>query len=201
MTNQDRFNQTPHYAQATRSTPAPQQASASPGPTKASRALFSPDQYLVKIGQGLADDVFQTRNWERLRPYITDANSKDETTRKNGTAVMLGLAERSAHLLKICNDKGYVKLNGEIVTEQDIQYAFKTDLNRFMALLNSVTDTMARVTAAVPGLKIDQHRADEKPAAPVKVEVVGLPIRKTTTEILRDKAGDIATSIQVESDA
>ena len=34
-----------------------------------------------------------------------------------------------------------------------------------------------------------------------EVVITGMPIRKTTTEILRDKAGDIATSIQVESDA
>ena len=34
-----------------------------------------------------------------------------------------------------------------------------------------------------------------------RVEITGLPIRKTTTEILRDQSGDIATSIQIESDA
>ena len=31
--------------------------------------------------------------------------------------------------------------------------------------------------------------------------ITSLPIRKTTTEILRDKAGDIATSVQIETDA
>ena len=34
-----------------------------------------------------------------------------------------------------------------------------------------------------------------------EVAITSLPIRKTTTEILRDKAGDIATSVQVETDA
>ena len=34
-----------------------------------------------------------------------------------------------------------------------------------------------------------------------EVAITSLPIRKTTTEILRDEAGDIATSVQVESDA
>ena len=34
-----------------------------------------------------------------------------------------------------------------------------------------------------------------------EVVITGMPIRKTTTEILRDKAGDIATSVQVETDA
>ena len=34
-----------------------------------------------------------------------------------------------------------------------------------------------------------------------EVVITGMPIRKTTTEILRDKAGDIATSVQIEADA
>ena len=34
-----------------------------------------------------------------------------------------------------------------------------------------------------------------------EVAITSLPIRKTTTEILRDKAGDIATSVQIETDA
>ena len=34
-----------------------------------------------------------------------------------------------------------------------------------------------------------------------EVAITAMPIRKTTTEILRDQAGDIATSVQVESDA
>ena len=34
-----------------------------------------------------------------------------------------------------------------------------------------------------------------------RIEITGMPIRKTTTEILRDQAGDIATSVQVETDA
>jgi lambda family phage portal protein len=34
-----------------------------------------------------------------------------------------------------------------------------------------------------------------------EVAITALPIRKTTTEILRDQAGDIATSVQVETDA
>lgn len=34
-----------------------------------------------------------------------------------------------------------------------------------------------------------------------RIEITGMPIRKTTTEIMRDQAGDIVTSVQVESDA
>ena len=34
-----------------------------------------------------------------------------------------------------------------------------------------------------------------------EVAITSMPIRKTTTEILRDQAGDIATSVQVETDA
>ena len=34
-----------------------------------------------------------------------------------------------------------------------------------------------------------------------EVTITAMPIRKTTTTILRDQAGDIATSVQVESDA
>jgi hypothetical protein len=34
-----------------------------------------------------------------------------------------------------------------------------------------------------------------------EIVITGMPIRKTTTEILRDKAGDIATSVQIEVDA
>ena len=37
--------------------------------------------------------------------------------------------------------------------------------------------------------------------AQTEVAITSMPIRKTTTEILRDKAGDIATSVQIETDA
>ncbi len=190
--------QTPHYSASISS-----QASATPAPTK--RNLVTPDSDLVAAGSKMIDQVFNSRSWERLRLYYEHANSKDEAIRRNGVSVLFGVAMRAANLLNHFKDHGHVRFTGgDLITADDLIYSFKTDQSRFLAQLNTITSALARVMAEAPDMRLLDSSATkekEKPAAPLQIEIVGMPIRKTTTNILRDQAGDIATSVQVESDA
>lgn len=151
----------------------------------------------------MADQVINSRSWERLRPYFADANnSTDENIRRNGTAVLLGVAMRAAALLCALKERGTVRFSGsEMMTQEDVIYTFKTDQNRFYAALNGITDTLARTLEAVPGLKVEKTAPKDASPAPIPVVVVGLPERRTETEIERDAVGDIVSTVQVERDA
>lgn len=187
---------TPHYSPSISS-----QASATPAPAK--RNLVTPDGDLVAAGSKMIDQVFNSRSWERLRLYYEHANSTDEAIRRNGVSVLYGVAMRAANLLNHFKDHGHVRFTGgDLITADDLVYSFKTDQSRFLAQLNTITNALARVMAEAPGLRLlDSSATKEEAAAPLQIEIVGMPIRKTTTNILRDQAGDIATSVQVESDA
>ena len=80
------------------------------------------------------------------------------------------------------------------------------------APVNHITNEIHEREAAPPVIHIAQPTVNvAAPNVEVQVEAImpavsevaitSLPIRKTTTEILRDQAGDIATSVQVETDA
>ena len=80
------------------------------------------------------------------------------------------------------------------------------------APVNNIVNEIHEREAAPPVIHIAQPTVNvSAPNVEVQVEAImpaisevaitSLPIRKTTTEILRDKAGDIATSVQIETDA
>jgi len=190
---------TPHYGAPTN--PAGRKAGTREAQSRPAIAPFQPAADLVGLGITMADQVINARSWERLRPYFADANSKDENIRRNGAAVMLGVAMRAAALLCALKERGTIRFSGsEMMTQEDVIYTFKTDQNRFYAALNGITDTLARTLEAVPSLKIEKRAVEETAPAPIPVTVVGLPTRVTTTEIERDAAGDIKRSTHIEVD-
>lgn len=173
-------------------------------PAKLSRTPFNPDNQIIYVGTRLIDRVVNTHDWELLRPYLNDANATDEATRKNGTAVLLGIAMRGAAILDNVKAGGTVKFTGARLTSiDDLIYAFKTDQNNFIRLANGIIDTLAKVMAAQPGIKVQdrqQTATKQEEAGVMKVEIVGLPDRVTTTAITRDESGNIASSAQLERD-
>lgn len=150
----------------------------------------------------MADQVINSRSWERLRPYFADANnSTDENIRRNGTAVLLGVAMRAAATMSALKERGLVRFTGrELMSQEDVIYAFKTDQNRFIGALNAITSDLARILDAVPGLTVEKTAAKDASPAPIPVVVVGLPERRTETEIERDAVGDIVSTVQIERD-
>ena len=59
--------------------PMPQNRTASPA--KPPRKPFSPDMDLLNLGVRVADKIINTRNLERLRPYLNDTNATDDEER------------------------------------------------------------------------------------------------------------------------
>ena len=175
-------------------------------PAKPPRKPFNPDNDLINVGTRLVEKVVNTRNWEQLRPYLNDANATDEATRKNGTAVLLGIAMRGAQILDQVKAAGIVRFTGtDLPTVDGLIYAFKTDQNRFIAMANEVTSLLAKVMQAAPGMKITapaptETRQEPTEVEPLKIEITAMPDRVTTTEIVRDGKGNITESKQVESD-
>lgn len=171
-------------------------------PARAIRKLFQPDAELVGLGVTMAEQVINSRSWERLRPYFADANNgTDEAIRRNGVAVLFGVAICAASALSSLKERGLVEFTGsEPMTREDILYLFKSDQNRFIDALNRITATLARTMEAVPGLKVEKIAAKDASPAPIPVVVVGLPERRTETEIERDAVGDIVSTVQVERD-
>ena len=184
--------------------PALQRSAAAPA--KPPRKPFNPDNDLINVGTRLVEKVVNTRNWEQLRPYLNDANATDEATRKNGTAVLLGIAMRGVQILDQVKAAGIARFTGtDLPTVDGLIYAFKTDQNRFIAMANEVTGLLAKVMKAAPGMKITapaptEARQEPAEVEPLKIEITAMPTRETTTNISRDNQGNIISSGQVEFD-
>lgn len=136
-------------------------------PPRARMAPFSADQVLVAIGVSLAVQIFNGRDWSVLRPYLNDANARDDVTRRNGLAVTYGFAQGATTILRKIHDGAHVRFTGgDLPTGETVIYQFRTDVNAFLATLNRVTQTLADVMRAAPGLTA---RADGNapPPAPV----------------------------------
>lgn len=64
-------------------------------------------------GVTMAEQVINSRSWERLRPYFADAdNGTDEAIRRNGVAVLFGVAICAASALSSLKELGLVKFTG-----------------------------------------------------------------------------------------
>ncbi len=172
-------------------------------PAKPPRAVFVPDPGLIDLGTRLANEVFNSGRWERMRPYYSDANSKDEPIRRNGMAVLLGFGMRAAQVINVLVNNRTIRNagTGDPLSADDLLYSFRTSQNRFLAQLNATTSALAQCIVAVPGMQVTVRAgADEAPPAPIPVQVVSLPARVTETEIERDGAGDIKRTSQIEVD-
>ena len=169
-------------------------------PPRARMAPFAPDPALIAIGKTLAVQIFNSRDWSGLRPYLNDANARDDAIRRNGLTVMFGVALMATNILRNVHDGAHVRFaGGDLPTGESVIYKWKTDVNAFLVTLNRVTQTLADVMRAAPGLTA---RADGNapPPAPIPVSVVSLPARVTETSIERDSAGDIKRTSQIEVD-
>jgi len=115
---------------------------------------------------------------------------------------MYGAAHQLAAILDKVVESGLVRFTGEpILTGEDLTYAFRTEPVRFVHLLNLLIHTTARAIDARPGMKFVKAGAEEKPAEPVPVRIIEMPIRRTKTTIERDNNGEISSSLQTETDA
>jgi hypothetical protein len=199
--NSSATDRAPQYGRPTN--PDSRTAKAQPAPTRPALAPFVADPELFAIGFQMADRVFESGDWQRLRCVYADTKSQDEGARRNGLSVLFGLAVRGATIMEAVGREGHVRfVGGSPPSAQDVMYAWKTSLNRFILTLNSLSDVMARTTAAAPGLRVgsDKPAPKEEPPAPVPVSVVSLPARVASTEIERDGAGDIKRSTMIEVD-
>lgn len=76
--------------------------------------------------------------------------------------------------------------------------------DKFEELVNLLAGMLEGVRLAQPGLQLREAEeataATPEPAAPVRVEVVAMPARTTSTDIERDETGAIVSTVQIECD-
>jgi len=194
------------------SSPALQHDSSSPqvsrDPAKEIREHLRPahvttfDSGLVDIGALAADDTINLRDTSRLRRFADDANSDDPHTAKAGMNALLGVATRFADLIAAGNANGAFKVCGALVTRSDLLYSFKMGRGKFVPVFHAISKTMIQLIEAAPGLRVGNavSRTETTEAAPMKVEITGMPSRATTSTIERNQAGEITSTVQVEAD-
>jgi hypothetical protein len=157
----------------------------------------------MKIGEQLAVESINAKDFSRLKPYADDCNATDDHTVACGMSVLFGFTRVLVQLMELAFDDGRLKFsNGGLpYRATEVSYAFMTGRGRFISLYNGATKTMARVLKAAPSFKISLASKSEAAApAPIPVQIVGMPTRATTTDIERNGAGEIVSSLQVEKD-
>lgn len=156
----------------------------------------------MRIGAQLAIDVINDRSYSRLAQYVADSNSEDEYKVARGMNVMYGFTRLLVATMVQAVDNGQVRFNGVMPYRvDDVDYAFKTGRGRFLSLYNAATKTMSRVLAVTPSFKVSlPSKSEEAAPAPTPIRIVGMPTRATTTDIERNGAGEIVSSLQVEKD-
>jgi crossover junction endodeoxyribonuclease RuvC len=151
----------------------------------------------------IAVESINSKDFSRLKPYADDCNATDDHTVACGMSVLYGFTRVLVQSMEVAFDDGRLKFsNGGLpYRATEVSYAFMTGRGRFISLYHGATKTMARVLKAAPSFKISLASKSEAAApAPIPVQIVGMPTRATTTDIERNGAGEIISSLQVEKD-
>lgn len=166
------------------------------------------DSAMVYAGAVIGMEMFNGRDFSKLKTYVASANNRQDAHLQTcGLSMLYGIGCALAEGLAAAVRAGAIRLSGDkLPTAADLQYAMKTDAAAFSAYLSAIVQTAQRA-GAVSGFQMHttqrgQRRAAEKTEdTPTKVEVVGMPVRETTSSIVRNKDGQIVATMQRETDA
>jgi hypothetical protein len=155
-------------------------------------------------GASIAVDLFNTGNFDQLKRVISDCNSTDPKRKSVGRIAFGAALVSLAQILSQSRRCGIAFTGVQPPSVDEVMYAHEVggkDLNHVAQLLVNATYGVRR---GKPGLKATMPAEDEptKPAppAPMPVEVVSMPARKTVTDVARNSAGEITSAMQIESD-
>lgn len=173
----------------------------------AKRAAWRGSQTLVEAGQRIAVTVINRMDLSYMATFINDIHSEDDRVRDDALSVLVGISATLAAVFEGARDSGKVNFTGErLATPVEVQYAARTNMARFTALLKSQIDILEKIFASEAGLVVSLPGAAAQKAdtpvnlEPVAVRVVEMPARHTVTSLDRDSAGEITGSEQIEKD-
>jgi hypothetical protein len=146
------------------------------------------------------------------KTLLADATKKEKQAGQLATMCKPHLQKKIDQLRRDANaNRQLAAKNAEAITTLYRKQGFTledADARLTAAMIYYMDNPPQRSEAPLPPAPIININVEPTPItveaimpAQTEIAITAMPIRKTTTTILRDQAGDIATSVQVESDA
>lgn len=165
-------------------------------------------QAIFDFGTDAAYEYVNNGNFAGIRKILADANAPDANRRQVGTIASLGVFMALANVLDGVKQAG-VRFSNPVPTAAEFSYERMRGSKAYSAIAQRLVDSVAALRRDGPGFKVCRStptqdaatpgRSTEIPA-PVRVEVISMPARKTTSIIERNPAGEIAATTQIEKD-
>lgn len=155
---------------------------------------------IQRRGASIAVQFFNNGDFGPLQRILDDANAKDLQRRRTGHAALSACLITLARTLADARRHGVTFTGPPLTTEDDLIYAVES--GRSLGPLGTqLVSAVKALRRARPGLHVSLSREDApKAGAPMPVQVVSMPNRKTVSDISRNMAGEITSTMQVESD-
>lgn len=141
-----------------------------------------------------------------LRKFLAEKDSLFAETAAQGivnSSVMIASTTASSNRCRFSGDSDWLNCDTDIaMIRLNREINSKNEARKFKAMLSAAMaadDCVSRKLISIKQTVVNQ--AEDKEEKPVRVEVVSLPTRETTTEIERDGAGNIKQATQIERDA
>ncbi len=155
-------------------------------------------------GASIAVELFNTGNFDPLKRVILDCNSTDQKRKSIGRVALGAALVTLSRMLADSRRCGVTFTGNQPPSVDEVMYAYEVggkELNDVGQLLVNATYGVRR---GKPGLRAnlaaEAEPAKPGPPAPMPVEVVAMPSRKTVTSVDRNLAGEITGSMQLETD-
>lgn len=157
------------------------------------------------FGNTVAREFITDGNTKPLRQLIDDVNSDDPALKRRAHSELTAAMATFSRVLQKVSEGGGVTFTGEPLPGLDeALYAVSAGPARLSRVLQLQINAIAALRKAAPGycdrIKITPGLARAAEAAPTPVSVVSMPTRVSTTDIGRNMAGEIVSSMQVEKD-
>lgn len=151
-------------------------------------------------GASIAVQFFNDGDFGPIQRIVDDVNSKDLKRRGAGHVALNACLITLARTLADTRRHGVTFTGPPLTTDSDLIYAIES--GRSVGPLGTqLVSAVHAVRQAKPGIRASLPREDApQPAAPMPVQVVSMPNRKTVSDINRNSAGEITSTMQIESD-
>lgn len=157
---------------------------------------------LVNYGKETMIVAVRNGDFSRIKGLVADFNSKNAQIKAAGHAALLGAATVVADMLEEGIKAGW-KIGESRPTRAAIAYAFSKGPAEIQQMLQWCVNYAGEIVRQGAGKSVSVRTAPPAESVdPVqRVEIIGMPARRTDTEIERNSVGDIVSSAQIEQDA
>lgn len=141
-----------------------------------------------------------------IRGILADAHGKDAQRKAAASLACMGFFYTLAQTFDLARERG-IRFKGAVPTLAEFRYESSCGQAAYSQAAQRLIDAALALRRDVPGFTVSRAKegavAGDKPApaAPMKIEIVAMPKRKTTSKIKRDEAGEIVSTVQLEMDA